>query len=101
MSSLHADPPRLRLDPTSYERLRQQVCVAIGGNVKRAAGCRILKFTTNGFGVSPAMMPTTTLLHFVLHATQRRICSMANVQMQELWDYGLWQNSPRWQIMVG
>jgi 5-methylcytosine-specific restriction endonuclease McrA len=25
MSPVHPDPPRLRLDPTSYERLRQQV----------------------------------------------------------------------------
>ena len=25
MSQMRSDPPRLRLDPTSYERLRQQV----------------------------------------------------------------------------
>ena len=59
MSSISQKLPRLRLDPVSYERLRQQVLHRDGG-VNRAARCQTWKFTTNSFAVTPARIQKKT-----------------------------------------
>ena len=48
-------------------------CVATAGGVNPVARCQTWRFTTNSFAATPAMMPTTTLLHFALRVTPLRI----------------------------
>jgi len=45
----------------------------MAGGVNPAERCQTWRFTTNSFAVTPAMMPTTTSLHFVLRVTPLRI----------------------------
>ncbi len=49
---MRSDPPGLRLNSVSHERLRQQFCIAIHGGVNRAARCRTWKSIINSFAAS-------------------------------------------------
>jgi hypothetical protein len=69
MRPMPSELPRLRLDPVSYETLRQLVLRRDGWRCQSSGAMSNLRFTTNSFAATPAMMPTTTLLHFALRAT--------------------------------
>jgi hypothetical protein len=50
----------LRLDPLSYEILRQQVLRRMAGGVNPAARWRTWKFITKNFAVTPAVIRRIT-----------------------------------------
>ena len=60
MSWTGPKPARLRLDPVSYETLRQQVLRRDPGGVNRAVRCQTWRFITNSFAADPATTPKRT-----------------------------------------
>jgi hypothetical protein len=99
MSSLHADPPRLRLDPTSYERLRQQVLRRDGWKCQACGRMSNLEVhpkrfrSQSGDDADHNLITLCTACHAVAH--------LLDGERPDVEVVGLWQNSPRWQIMVG
>lgn len=73
MRPMPSELPRLRLDPVSYETLRQLVLRRDGWRCQSSGAMSNLRFTTNSFAATPAMMPTTTLLYFAMCVTPLRI----------------------------
>lgn len=60
MTPIRPKTARLRLDPASYETLRQQVLRRITGDANRAAQWRSWKSITNNFGAIWEMTPKRT-----------------------------------------
>ena len=74
MSSIGPKSTRLRLDPKSVrESANSRCCVAMAGDVNRAAQCRTWKCTTGNFAVTQAPTSRKTLSRFASLATPAHI----------------------------
>jgi hypothetical protein len=76
MSSTSPDPQRLRLDPESYEALRQQVLRRDGWRCQSRGAMSNLE-VANSFAATPATIRKTTLSRSVSLATHRCIPATA------------------------